>query len=340
MDELIIPPHTIKNKIAAFDLDYTLIQTKSGRRFPKDKDDWKLMYSNVQNKLTELYKEGYSIIVFTNQKNIEKRMPMFNERCADIQKKMDIPMVFYISLGDGYLRKPFPGMFEYHRKHHQVAIQDSFYVGDAWCKKKCFSDSDLCFARNCGLTFYKAKDYFNTEEPVSYDFIPPSLFPKNDPEYVANQIKFNHFIKDKQYLFLIGGPATGKTTFCQKYFPDYVRISKDDYSTKVQYCLTIQENIDKNIIFDNTNYTHKSRQLLLSYLNNIDSVGYIVRNIPKSQSLYLNQYRHFVTRGNDKLLPTVAIHTYYKRLDVPVGENVFIMNHPWIFSNDLKTFYC
>ena len=30
----------ISNKMAAFDLDGTIIKTKSGRRFPKDKDDW------------------------------------------------------------------------------------------------------------------------------------------------------------------------------------------------------------------------------------------------------------------------------------------------------------
>ena len=337
MDELIIPPHTIKNKIAAFDLDYTLIQTKSGRRFPKDKDDWKLMFPNISDKLKKL--EGYSIVVFTNQKNIEKRMGLnaFRERCADIQKEIDIPMVFYISLGTSeYSRKPFPGMFQYHQKHHRVAIQDSFYVGDAWCKKKCFSDSDLCFARNCELTFYKAKDYFNAEEP--YDFIPPSLFPINDPQYVVNQIQLNNFIKDKQYLFLIGGPATGKTTFCKKYLSNYLRLSKDDYKTVAKYRNVIQENLEEKIVFDNTNYTYKSRQLLLSYLDG--TVGYIVRNVPKPQALYLNQYRHFVTNGKADLLPTVAIHTYYKRLDVPVGENVFVMKHPWIFSNDLKTFYC
>ena len=339
MDQLIVPPHTIKSKIAAFDLDYTLICPKSGRRFPKDQDDWKLMFSNISNKLKKL--NGYSIVVFTNQKNIENRMGLvqFRERCKDIQKEINIPMVFYISLKSGYFRKPFPGMFQYHQKHHPIAIQDSFYVGDAWCKNKCFSDSDLCFARNCGLTFYKAKEFFNTKKHVSYDFIPLSLFPKDDPQYVANQIKFNRFIKDKQYLFLIGGPATGKTSFCKKHLTDYVRLSKDDYKTVAKYRNVIQKNLEKKIVFDNTNYTNKSRQLLLSYLKRRE-VGYIVRNIPKPQSFYMNQYRHFITRGKVSLLPMVAIHTYYKRLELPVGENVFIMNKPWIFSDDFKAFYC
>ena len=40
-------------KIAAFDLDYTLIKPKSGKKFPIDKNDWEWMYSNVPNKLKE-----------------------------------------------------------------------------------------------------------------------------------------------------------------------------------------------------------------------------------------------------------------------------------------------
>ena len=343
MDKIMIPQYSPTNKTAGFDLDYTLICTKSGRRFPKDKDDWKLMYNTIPNKLKQLYEDGYSIIVFTNQKNLEKRMGVdnFKSRCVDIQNEIGIPMIFYIASGeDNYLRKPFPGMFEYHKKKYPVALHESFYVGDAWCKKKCFNDSDLCFARNCGLTFYKAKEYFDADEPVSYDFIPPSLFPKNDPQYVANQIRLNSFIKDKQYIFLIGGPATGKTTFCRKYLSNYLRLSKDDHKTPAKYRNIIQENLEEKIVFDNTNYTYKSRQLILSYLNGTNSVGYVVRHIPKSQSLYLNQYRHYVTKGAKELLPSVAIHTYYKRLDVPVGENVFVVKHPWIFSGDFKKFYC
>ena len=169
MNKFIIPPHNITNKIAAFDLDYTLISTASGRRFPKDKDDWKLMYLSSQEKLKTLCKNGYSIIIFTNQKNLEKRMGLenFRERCENIQKELDVPMTFYISSGsEDYFRKPFIGMFEYHNKSHPVLLESSFYVGDAWCKKKCFSDSDLCFARNCGLTFYKAKEYFEKDSPV------------------------------------------------------------------------------------------------------------------------------------------------------------------------------
>jgi len=65
------PFGTVSNKIAAFDLDGTLITTKSKRRFPKDKDDWRLLNEKVALKLRCLDKEGYTIVVFTNQKNLE-----------------------------------------------------------------------------------------------------------------------------------------------------------------------------------------------------------------------------------------------------------------------------
>ena len=54
--------------IAAFDLDYTLIKPKSGKKFPVDKNDWEWMYPNVLEKLKEYYENKYTIVIFTNQK--------------------------------------------------------------------------------------------------------------------------------------------------------------------------------------------------------------------------------------------------------------------------------
>ena len=39
----------ISTKIAAFDLDYTLIKPKSNKLFPKDKDDWKFLYEKKKS---------------------------------------------------------------------------------------------------------------------------------------------------------------------------------------------------------------------------------------------------------------------------------------------------
>ena len=47
---------TKKYKMASFDLDYTLIKTKSGNIFPKNKNDWLLLNDQIKPKLLELAK--------------------------------------------------------------------------------------------------------------------------------------------------------------------------------------------------------------------------------------------------------------------------------------------
>ena len=49
---------TGSNKIAAFDIDGTIIKTKTGNTFPSSKDDWKLWSVNVKAKLKEAHDEG------------------------------------------------------------------------------------------------------------------------------------------------------------------------------------------------------------------------------------------------------------------------------------------
>ena len=64
----------------------------------------------------------------------------FKGKCCNIQEAIGVPMLFYVSLEDGYMRKPFPGMFEVHKTQHPVMLEESFYVGDAWSKKHCLQD--------------------------------------------------------------------------------------------------------------------------------------------------------------------------------------------------------
>ena len=60
----LLPSH----KIAAFDMDGTIITTKSGRVFPVDYKDWRLLYENrTIEKLEILLGEGYKIVFITNQ---------------------------------------------------------------------------------------------------------------------------------------------------------------------------------------------------------------------------------------------------------------------------------
>lgn len=59
-------------QIAGYDMDSTLITTKSGRVFAQNYDDWMILYSEIPGKLKQLYKDGYKIVIFTNQAGISE----------------------------------------------------------------------------------------------------------------------------------------------------------------------------------------------------------------------------------------------------------------------------
>lgn len=47
-----------KNKVAAFDLDGTLITTKSGNTYARNESDWKWWHTSVPQKMKSLHNEG------------------------------------------------------------------------------------------------------------------------------------------------------------------------------------------------------------------------------------------------------------------------------------------
>ena len=89
-----IPKLSQNPKIAAFDLDGTLITTKSGKKFAINDDDWKLLYGpRIQNKLLELVNDGFIIAIFTNQNGIKVGKGTeegFKKKCGQILNSLKI----------------------------------------------------------------------------------------------------------------------------------------------------------------------------------------------------------------------------------------------------------
>lgn len=329
MDSIIFIKKDIGNKIAGFDLDHTLIKPRSGNVFPKDKDDWEWM-DNVKTILYQLNQNNWSIVIFTNQKQTKRNLTIdelkykFNKIQKDIN---DIPLTFIAALKNDYYRKPFPGMWE-----HVINKYDkAFYCGDNMV-------TDLYFAKNINISFVKPEDLFiieplliKTLKNVKIE-IPIEYATKKQ---IENEKKLlNEFIKNYKYLFIISPPSSGKTTFVKNNLIDYLRLSKDDY-TESKYYKEIKNNLGKKMVFDNTNYSQKTRKKIIDLLD--DKYGFIYRNVNKEESFYLNRYRHFESKGKIELLPEVAIHTYFKNLELP-SNNIIKISH-WITKSDLIKFF-
>lgn len=176
-------------KVAAFDLDGTLVQTKSGHTFTRGPNDWKLWKSPHQQesmvvpKIRQLIDQGYVIVIFTNQGAVSLSQPnsksyvLFRERVNNlvrfISQHIDHfnPIVFgspkkpakFKGHDDKFItmRKPQTGMWkQLLRVVGEVDLANSFYVGDAAGRVGDHLDSDREFAANAKLSFKVPEEFF------------------------------------------------------------------------------------------------------------------------------------------------------------------------------------
>ncbi|XP_073271646.1 polynucleotide 3'-phosphatase ZDP-like isoform X3 [Primulina huaijiensis] len=139
-------------KIAAFDFDGCLAKTSVKR---VGADAWSVMYPSIPEKLQNLYNDGYKLVIFTNESNIERW-----------KNKRQVFIACGLSYGvpEDPFRKPEPGMWKIMEKEFNsglpVDTNQSFYVGDAAGRPDDHSDADIKFAQAIGLKFYVPEEYF------------------------------------------------------------------------------------------------------------------------------------------------------------------------------------
>nr|XP_024377413.1 polynucleotide 3'-phosphatase ZDP-like isoform X2 [Physcomitrium patens] len=159
-------------KIAAFDFDGCLANTHVRR---SGADAWKLMYPSIPKILQGYHRDGYKLVVFTNESNIERwtksRQKAVDSKVGRLEafiNVVEVPMHVFISCGKegsgDACRKPSPGMWHLLERHLNGGVpinkESSFYVGDAAGRKSDHSAADLGFAQAVGLKFYVPEEVF------------------------------------------------------------------------------------------------------------------------------------------------------------------------------------
>ncbi|CAJ0572136.1 unnamed protein product, partial [Mesorhabditis spiculigera] len=272
-------------KVAAFDMDGTIITPKSGKVFPKDAGDWRLLFDEVAPKLKSLHEGGeYKIVFFSNQSGISKghiTPEAFKGKIEAIARKLGVPIQVFLAQSKSRFRKPCTGMWEYFLEHCndglEVDMKESYFVGDAAGRhktksrpKKDHAMADRLFARNVGLKFYTPEQYFLGEKeeepwgPISFEAAEytakalPLLEPKDSS--LASQ--------EKEVIVLVGFPGSGKSTLARKLAEDhgYKVVNRDTLGTW-QKC--VQEGkaalmAGQSVVVDNTNPDVESRERYLA----------------------------------------------------------------------------
>lgn len=349
---------TPRSKIAGFDMDGTLIKTKSGGRFAKTPDDWMLNYQNVPKKLKELHENGYKVVLFTNQRGISKnkvRIPDFKKKIEDIIERIGIPIQVFAATSNSIYRKPRIGMWnalcESKNGGVKIDVSESFFVGDAagraknWTPKtvKDHSLADRLFALNVGLTFYTPEEFFLSAKSVSFtmpEFDPRALIVSDFVPPISTDIQ--------EVILMVGSPGSGKSFFCKTHLipKGYAHVNRDTLGSW-QKCIRILVNHiqeKRSVVIDNTNPDRESRK---RYIEVVKKHGVKCRcflmDTSFKQAEHNNQFRELTDKTHVPVT-NIVLRSYRKQFQDPDLQEGFdeIVHVPFVpkFENtELEKLY-
>lgn len=151
-------PKTHTRAAILFDFDGTLRETISGRKFPNDPKDVRILPGREE--LKRLQKDGVLLLGVSNQSGIAKGDPTEEQAraCFDATlKQLGIKMEYLFCphrvppIGC-WCRKPMPGIGVHFIEKYKLGPWECTMVGDM--------TSDKTFATRCGFQYADAKDFF------------------------------------------------------------------------------------------------------------------------------------------------------------------------------------
>jgi bifunctional polynucleotide phosphatase/kinase len=316
------------SKIAMFDLDGTLIKTRSGKKYPVNISDWDWLNSHIIPAIHKLIKKNYAIVIVTNQAGAKKGdeqkieiLERINTVFTEIVNICQPPYLeIYISLDKDIYRKPNTTIFEKYILPHfkDRIIENIFYIGDAAGRKGDFADSDRKFAFNIhlllrfrwpvdapGASFLTPEEFFLHEPPK------PRTWSGFDPKkYYSlakekDKLEISEIIAPRLVLLLVGPPASGKSTLSKKIMGEYENtyyVNQDTCRTKTKCSTIFEESLEcftdtgdnpKIIIVDNTNPDADTRKIYITSTRAYEkkhNINIIIKCIVMKQNKELYQH--------------------------------------------------
>ncbi len=344
--------------IYIFDLDYTLIKTKSGKKFPINKLDWELLYSNISEKISKLSDSIIGIV--SNQKGLktQEQKDEWIDKIKQINKIIKIDFVFASVLDDRF-RKPLPGSFEFMKEKFIGIDWDGlinknkiYYIGDAFGRKTDFSDTDIKYALNNNFKFKTPEIFFNVNKSDgksgSVDYPNIQYFTESEQKKLFDELDLIVRTHKKILIITIGLPASGKSFLRKelvKRYPQFTYSNNDDIHDKVQSRMLIPK-ISTNynfVIDDNTNLDKLTRISKLKEFESYYKVG-IWFDYDLELCWHLNWMRMYWFGA--KLLPKVTYYTLRKKFDstnLEEGFDKFIVINKVFremnFDNKIKYYF-
>lgn len=319
------------NDYYAFDLDYTIIKPKSSRTHPINFDDWKYMDWFNFDKINDR-----EVVIFTNQIRL-KTQELREGFIQKVTNCINRDFLLVCSYGGQYYRKPSPNMYNW--IYNNTGVKAVVYVGDAAGRVNDFSDSDRKFAHNIGVDFKTPEEFFLG---IKQELPPITYF---DTVKVPFELNFNNENNENIIVVMVGLPGAGKSTY-SKMLEDkgFIVINQDTIKdgspgTLTQCLRKVQQNIDNNIVIDNTNLTSDIRK---KYIQTARLFGMKIIAVWFDIDVKICKHMNFLRAiGGGRHVPDITYRTMLKKYE-KVGDEGFdeIITINKVFMNEKCNLLC
>ena len=236
-----------RDKVAGFDLDQTLVNwIVPNGSWPTSVHQYELWNANVVDKLRELDKDGYKLVIFSNQGGIKgalqgKTAAKVKTIIDWIAKKVGRPIFAICSTMSGSeYHKPNTGMWVMMESRCNAGLEvrpdASIYVGDSDGTGEGYQleGVDKAFAENVGqLKFYSVKEFFGESNlelrrsTLNVNSPPPFRYIVPDEAILERTALLGGYLQTPILLILVGVQGSGKSTFCQSLGQGWCHLSQD-----------------------------------------------------------------------------------------------------------------
>ncbi|KAG0144502.1 hypothetical protein CROQUDRAFT_659941 [Cronartium quercuum f. sp. fusiforme G11] len=359
------------SKIAAFDVDGTLIRVKSGKKFPNGQNDWLLWSSSIPKKLKQIHLEGFTILLISNQNfNGPKPEKDFERKIPQVARALGVPFRIFAAREKDRFRKPLTGMWDEFVANWndgiQPDLQQSYYVGDAAGRpalgttKKDWNDTDRKWALNVGVPFFTPEEFFLGQaprtdfilsgfDPKSYDHDQPAWHPSTTPLAYgpileSTELGDNMECEKIEIVIFVGPPGIGKTTLYNQHFATrgYHHVNQDKLKTFEKCLESVRQTIGsgKPCVVDNTNPSQRTRSAYVKLARELQcEVRCLVFCSPIELARHNNVYRAIYRTEVEsrQLLPGLAFEAFKKNFEEPSLDEGFdeIKRVNFIFNGSL-----
>lgn len=296
-------------KLYLFDLDNTIVKTASGKKFPKDKNDWEFLNDKVKSTIINLASKETNLIgIVSNQgglKNVQDTSDWIY-KLNKINEELNNSIQFiFASLNHDRYRKPMIGSYQFIETQipiiKKINKSKSYYIGDACGREEDFADTDYKYAINTGLKFKTPEMMFlnNKSASCSIDYPKINYYTDEEQNNIIQNIMNTISTHKKVLIMCIGYPGSGKSYIRKKILElndNFVYTNNDDLKDKIQNKYLVKNNnkiTNHNyIINDNLNTCINKREEELKKYDGYYKIC-IFFNYSKELANHLNYQRMY-----------------------------------------------